>query len=155
MIKPNVQLYTDGACSGNPGNGGYGAILVYVDGNGQTHEKELSEGFRDVTNNQMELMAVIIGLEALRKPSCVTVTSDSSYVVNAFEKNWIENWIQKGWKTSDGKPIKNVDLWQRLIKAKEAHEVKFVWIKGHAGHEYNERCDKLAVDAYKKLQSNM
>ena len=149
--KVNVTIYTDGACSGNPGSGGYGTILVYVDGNGVKHEKELSEGFSSVTNNQMELMAVIVGLEALKKPANVTVISDSKYVVDAFNEHWLEGWIKKGWKTSGKSPVKNAELWQRLIKAKEPHNVEFVWVKGHAGHEYNERCDTLAVNAYKAL----
>ena len=147
--KVEVTLYTDGACSGNPGNGGYGAILVYVDSNGTKHEKELSCGYRDVTNNQMELLAIIVGLEALKKPASVEVISDSKYVVDAFNNNWIDGWIKKGWKTAGKTPVKNVELWKRLLKAKESHDVKFVWIKGHAGHEYNERCDSMAVAAYK------
>ena len=98
----------------------------------------------------MELMAVIIGLEALKKPCAVTLYSDSKYVVDAFNNHWIDGWIKKGWKTAGKTPVKNVDLWQRLLKAKEPHEVEFVWVKGHAGHEYNERCDTLAVNAYKK-----
>ena len=149
--KVKVTLYTDGACSGNPGPGGYGAILVYVDSNGKTHEKELAEGFPNVTNNQMELMAVIVGLEALNKPADVTVISDSKYVVDAFNNNWIDGWIKKGWKTAGKSPVKNVELWQRLLKAKEQHDVNFIWVKGHAGHPYNERCDSLAVNAYKNL----
>ena len=148
--KVKVTLYTDGACSGNPGVGGYGAILVYVDPQGIKHEKELSAGYKDVTNNQMELLAIIVGLEALKKPAEVRVISDSKYVVDAFNNNWIDGWIKKGWKNASKQPVKNVDLWQRLLKAKEPHDVEFVWIKGHAGHEYNERCDALAVSAYKQ-----
>ena len=148
--KVKVSLYTDGACSGNPGPGGYGAILVYIDSKGVKHEKEFSAGYKDVTNNQMELLAVIVGLEALKIPANVTITSDSKYVVDAFNNNWIDNWIKKGWKTAGKTPVKNVELWERLLKAKEPHDVEFVWIKGHAGHEYNERCDKLAVSAYKQ-----
>ena len=144
-----VNLYTDGACSGNPGVGGYGAILVYIDSNGKEHEKEFSQGYKLTTNNQMELMAVIVGLEALNKPCDVTVYSDSKYVVDAFNNNWIENWVKKGWKTAGKSPVKNIELWQRLLKAKEMHNVEFVWVKGHAGHEYNERCDELAVNAGK------
>lgn len=147
--KVIVDIYTDGACSGNPGPGGYGTILVHVDKDGFKHEKELSEGYKCVTNNQMELMAVIIGLESLKKPCEVTLYSDSKYVVDAFNNNWIDGWIKKGWKTASKAPVKNVELWKRLLKAKEQHEVKFVWVKGHAGHEYNERCDNLAVAAYK------
>ncbi len=147
--KPKITLYTDGACSGNPGPGGYGAVLVYVDTNGIKHEKELSAGYKNVTNNQMELLAVITGLEALKKAAIVDIYSDSKYVVDAFNNNWIEGWIKKGWKTSGKAPVKNVELWQRLLKAKEPHQVTFIWVKGHAGHEYNERCDLLAVNAYK------
>jgi len=148
--KTKVNIYTDGACSGNPGIGGYGTILVYTDASGQKHEKELSEGYKLTTNNQMELLAVITGLEALKKPCNVTIYSDSKYVVDAFNNNWIESWIAKGWKTAGKTPVKNVELWQRLLKAKEPHDVEFIWVKGHAGHEYNERCDSLAVAAGKK-----
>lgn len=148
--KVRVEIYTDGACSGNPGPGGYGTILVHVDKDGVKHEKELSEGYKDVTNNQMELLAVIVGLESLKKSCNVTLFSDSKYVVDAFNNNWIDNWIKKGWKTAGKTPVKNVELWQRLLKAKEPHDVEFVWVKGHAGHEYNERCDSLAVASSKK-----
>ena len=147
--KVKITLYTDGACSGNPGPGGYGAILVYIDSNNIKHEKELSAGYKDVTNNQMELLAVIVGLEALKKPASVTVISDSKYVVDAFNNNWIDGWIKRGWKTAGKSPVKNVELWKRLLKAKEQHDIDFVWIKGHAGHYYNEICDRLAVSAYK------
>ena len=146
--KIKVDIYTDGACSGNPGPGGYGTILVHVDANGQKHEKELSKGYKCVTNNQMELMAVIVGLEALKKPCSVTLYSDSKYVVDAFNNHWIDNWVKKGWKTAGKSPVKNVDLWKRLHEKKKSHEVQFIWVKGHAGHEYNERCDSLAVKAY-------
>ena len=150
MEKVDVEIYTDGACSGNPGAGGYGTVLVFTDINGIKHEKELSEGYARTTNNQMELMAVIVGLEALKKPCNVTLYSDSKYVVDAFNNNWIESWINKGWKTAGKTPVKNVELWQRLLKAKEPHCVEFVWVKGHAGHKYNERCDLLAVSASQK-----
>ncbi len=143
--KVKINLYTDGACSGNPGPGGYGAILVYVDSKGITHEKELYAGYKYVTNNQMELLAVIVGLEALKKPAEVIVTSDSKYVCDAFNNNWIDGWVKKNWKN-----VKNEELWKRLLKAMNEHEVKFNWVKGHAGHPYNERCDKLAVNAYKQ-----
>ena len=149
MDKVKVNIYTDGACSGNPGPGGFGTILVHIDENGIKHEKELSEGYKNVTNNQMELMAVIAGLEALKKPCDVTLYSDSQYVVKAFNDKWIDGWIKRGWKNSDKKVVKNVELWQRLLKAKEQHNVEFIWVKGHAGHEYNERCDTLAVKASK------
>ena len=149
-MKTKVNIYTDGACSGNPGTGGYGTILVYVDSDGVKHEKELSDGYKLTTNNRMELLAVITGLEALKVPCEVTVYSDSKYVVDAFNNNWIDGWIQKGWKTSGKSPVKNVELWQRLIAAKDKHNVEFIWVKGHAGHEYNERCDALAVNASKQ-----
>ena len=148
--KTKVNLYTDGACSGNPGIGGYGAILVHVDSNGIKHEKEFSQGYQMTTNNQMELLAVIVGLEALKKPCSVTIYSDSKYVVDAFNNKWIDGWIAKGWKTAGKSPVKNVELWKRLLEAKKQHDVEFIWVKGHAGHEYNERCDTLAVAAGKK-----
>lgn len=148
--KTQVTLYTDGACSGNPGKGGYGAILVYIDSNGIKHEKEFSEGYAHTTNNQMELLAVIIGLEALKKPCQVKIISDSKYVVDSIDKGWLKNWVAKGWRKSDNKPVPNSELWKRLLKAMESHEIELEWIKGHAGHEYNERCDRLAVEAYKK-----
>jgi len=143
--KVKVTLYTDGACSGNPGPGGYGTILVFVDSNGVTHEKELSAGFQHVTNNQMELLAVIVGFESLKKAADVTVISDSKYVCDAFNSKWIDGWIRKNWKN-----VKNEELWKRLLKSMQGHDVNFNWVKGHAGHSYNERCDKLAVNAYKQ-----
>lgn len=148
--KSKVFLYTDGACSGNPGKGGYGAILVFFDSNGQKHEKEFSEGFAHTTNNQMELLAVIIGLEALKRPCEVKITSDSKYVVDSINKGWLENWQAKNWRKAGNKPVPNVELWKRLVNAMKMHSIEFVWIKGHAGHEFNERCDRLAVEAYKK-----
>ena len=142
-----VTLYSDGSSRGNPGPGGYGTILRYVDDMGVTHERECSEGFPDTTNNRMELMGVIAGLEKLLKPCHVHVISDSQYVVNAFNKNWIDSWQKNGWKGSDKKTVKNVDLWQRLLEAAKGHELEFTWIKGHNGHEENERCDTLATEA--------
>lgn len=138
-----VNLYTDGACSGNPGKGGYGAILTF---NG--HEKVMSEGFILTTNNRMELLAAIVGLEALKEPCKVTLYSDSKYLVDAIVNGWVYSWKKKGWKKSDGKKALNPDLWERILAQLKIHEVEFVWIKGHAGHEYNERCDELAVNAY-------
>lgn len=143
--KQFVELYTDGACSGNPGNGGYGTILRYQDSKGNWHEKELTAGYKMTTNNRMELLAVIVGLEALKKSCKVRITSDSKYFINAFEQKWIDTWQKNNWKTSGKKPVKNIDLWQRLLIAKEKHDVELVWVKGHNGHEFNERCDKLAV----------
>ena len=142
------MVYTDGACSGNPGPGGYGAILVYGG-----REKELSEGFAETTNNRMELLAVIVALEALKEPCSVTVTSDSKYVVDALTKGWLDSWISRGWRKADGKPALNAELWQRLTVQLERHEVKFEWVKGHAGHPYNERCDRLAVAAIERIKA--
>lgn len=144
-----VEIYTDGACSGNPGAGGYGSILRYKDINGIYHEKELSAGYKLTTNNRMELLAVIVGLEALKRPCKVTITSDSKYFIDAFEQKWIDGWQKNNWKNASKKPVKNVDLWQRLLTAMKPHDIDLVWIKGHNGHEFNERCDKLAVAASK------
>lgn len=144
-----VEMYTDGACSGNPGNGGYGTILRYKDKSGLYHEKELTAGYRVTTNNRMELMAVIAGLEALKRPCFVKITSDSKYFTDAFEKKWIDTWQKNHWKNAAKKPVKNVDLWLRLLKAMELHDIELIWVKGHNGHEFNERCDKLAVASSK------
>lgn len=143
-----VKLYTDGAARGNPdGPGGYGAVVVYVDSKGIEHEREYSAGYIKTTNNRMELMAAIAGLEALTKPCTVTLFSDSQYVVKAFNEHWLEGWIMKGWKRGRNEPVKNIDLWKRLLKAKEPHKVTFEWVKGHNGHPMNERCDVLATNA--------
>ncbi|MBO5292914.1 MAG: ribonuclease HI [Lachnospiraceae bacterium] len=143
-----VTIYTDGAARGNPeGPGGYGTILQYVDPKGNLHEREFSAGYKKTTNNRMELMAVIVGLEALNRPCEVEIISDSKYVTDAFNQNWIGGWVKNGWKTSTKKPVKNPDLWMRLLKAKEPHRVRFIWVKGHDGHPENERCDKLATTA--------
>ena len=147
MSKMKVEIFTDGSSRGNPGPGGYGAILRYVDTKGNVHERELSAGFRMTTNNRMELMGAIAALEALLKPCDVTLTSDSRYLIDAFEKGWIEAWQKKGWKKADKKPVLNQDLWQRLLKAMEPHDVTFIWVEGHAGHPENERCDRLATKA--------
>lgn len=144
----NVKIYTDGSARSNPeGPGGYGTVLQYIDQKGELHEREYSAGYKKTTNNRMELMAVIIGLEALNKPCSVEVVSDSKYVTDAFNQHWIDNWQQKGWKTSTKKLVLNIDLWKRLLKAKEPHQVTFTWVKGHVGHPENERCDKLATTA--------
>jgi ribonuclease HI len=137
-----VTLYTDGACSGNPGPGGFGVILDF---NG--NEKELSGGFRNTTNNRMELVGVITGLEALKETCSVTVVSDSKYVVDAIEKGWAAKWRTNGWKRNKKEKALNPDLWQRLLDICAKHTVKFQWVNGHAGHPQNERCDLLAVDA--------
>lgn len=143
-----VTIYTDGAARGNPdGPGGYGTIIAYVDPNGQEHIREYSGGFKKTTNNRMELMAAIIGLEALTKPCEVELYSDSQYLVKAFTEHWLDGWIKKGWKRGKNEPVKNVDLWQRLLKAVQPHKVTFRWVKGHDGHPQNERCDVLATTA--------
>lgn len=136
----SVELFTDGSCSGNPGPGGWGAIVRY----GQ-HEKELSGGDAHTTNNRMELSAVIAGLEALKEPCTVTLTSDSKYVCDAITKGWARSWKKNGWRKSDKSPALNTDLWERLLALLDVHSVTVVWVKGHAGHPENERCDRLAV----------
>ena len=144
----NVQIFTDGSARGNPdGPGGYGAVLQFTDTKGQLHEKELSAGYRRTTNNRMELMAAIVGLEALNRPCQVELYSDSKYLTDAFNQGWIDNWVANNWKRGKSGPVKNIDLWQRLLKAKASHQVQFIWVKGHAGHEQNERCDFLATSA--------
>ena len=143
-----VTLFTDGAARGNPeGPGGYGAVLQYVDSKGTLHEREFSAGYKKTTNNRMELMAVIVGLEALNKPCEVLVVSDSKYVTDAFNQHWMDSWLKNNWKTSTKKPVKNVELWKRLLMAMEPHQVTYSWVKGHDGHPENERCDKLATTA--------
>lgn len=147
-MPKQVKIFTDGAARGNPdGPGGYGAILQYTDTAGQLHEKELSEGFEKTTNNRMELLGVIAALECLRVPCIVDVYSDSKYVVSAFNENWISSWQRNGWKTASKQPVKNRELWERLLKAMEPHTVTYHWVKGHAGHPENERCDALATAA--------
>ena len=141
-----VKLYTDGACSGNPGPGGYGAILIY-----NSVEKEISGGEKETTNNKMEIMAVIKGLELLKEPCIVTVYSDSAYVVNTIEKGWIYSWKKNNWRKSDKSIVKNIELWEKMLTLMNIHEVKFVKVKGHSDNEYNNRCDKLAVKARENL----
>lgn len=144
----NVTIYTDGAARGNPdGPGGYGTVLQYVDSKGEMHERELSCGYYKTTNNRMELMAAIVGLEALNRPCEVELYSDSQYLIHAFNQHWIESWVKKGWKRGKNEPVKNVDLWQRLLAAAKPHTVRYIWVKGHDGHPENERCDKLATTA--------
>ena len=144
-----VQIYTDGACRGNPGNGGWGAILVYAG-----VEKELSGGEMETTNNRMELMAAIVAMEALKEPCEIVLTSDSKYLTDAVNKGWLESWKIRGWKKADNSPVLNVELWQRIYGLLAIHKVTFVWVRGHAGHPYNERCDALATafaDSFKAL----
>lgn len=140
-----IEIYTDGACSGNPGPGGWGAVLVY---NGK--EKELSGSEKNTTNNRMELTAVIMALNALNQPCEIKLTTDSKYVCDAINKGWVYSWKKNGWKKSDKKPALNVDLWKELLSLLEKHEVEFIWVKGHNGHKYNEICDALAVKEYQK-----
>lgn len=141
----HVDIYTDGACSGNPGVGGYCAILIF---NGI--EKVISGGEEETTNNRMELRAVIEGLKALKEPCDVNLYSDSQYVINAINEKWLENWSNSGWHSASKKGVKNVDLWQTLIPLLTTHKVNFIKVKGHADNEYNNRCDKIAVGIYKK-----
>ena len=141
-----IELFTDGACSGNPGPGGWGAILRY---NGV--EKELSGGDRNTTNSRMELTAVIMGLKALKEPCKVTLTTDSKYVSDGISKGWAQSWKNNGWRKADKKPALNPDLWDELLNLLNLHEVEINWVKGHAGHPENERCDKLAVAYYQSL----
>ena len=135
-----IEIFTDGACKGNPGPGGWCAILRY---NGV--EKMISGGEKDTTNNRMELSAVLFALKALKEPCHITLQSDSKYVLDSLSKGWVYGWQKKGWKKSDGKPALNVDLWQQLLEEIKKHELEYVWIKGHAGHPENERCDAQAV----------
>lgn len=143
----HVELYSDGSSRGNPGPGGYGTILRYTDPAGAVHEREFSQGYRLTTNNRMELRGVICGFESLKRPCSVDVYSDSQYVVKAFTDDWISGWLRRGWKNASKEPVKNVDLWKRLIALVEQHDVTFHWVRGHAGHPENERCDALATAA--------
>ena len=145
-MKKFVELFTDGACSGNPGPGGWGAILRYAG-----KEKELCGGDSQTTNNRMELLAVINGLKALKEPCVVKITTDSKYVSDAVTLGWAKSWQQNGWRKADKKPALNSDLWQELLELLDMHDVQFNWVKGHAGHPENERCDALAVNFYKNF----
>lgn len=142
MANDQVTIYSDGACLGNPGRGGYGTVMLFGD-----HRKELHQGYRRTTNNRMELLGAIVGLEALSRACTVDLYSDSTYVVNAMSKGWLAGWQRRGWKTSSKQPVKNQDLWLRLVAAAEEHDVRWHWVKGHAGDPENERCDALAVEA--------
>ena len=146
MDAPDVELFTDGACSGNPGPGGWAAILRMGE-----RERELSGGEPATTNNRMELMGVISGLEALKRPCTVTINTDSKYVLDGASK-WIHGWKKNGWRTADKKPVKNVELWQRLDAAQKPHQLRWVWVKGHSGHVENERADELARLEVEKLR---
>lgn len=141
----DVYIYTDGACSGNPGPGGWGAVLVY-----NNIEKELSGSESETTNNRMELTAVLESLKALKEPCKVILTTDSKYVCDAINQKWVYSWQKNNWKKSDKKPALNIDLWKKLLELLDIHNVEFIWVKGHNGHKYNERCDNLAVAEYQK-----
>ncbi|MEG6616228.1 ribonuclease HI [Peptococcaceae bacterium 1198_IL3148] len=145
-----VKIYTDGACSGNPGPGGYGVVLLYGD-----HQKELSGAYDNTTNNRMEILAAIIGLESLKRPCQVTLYSDSQYLVNAMTKGWLDKWQRNNWMRNKSERAKNVDLWKRLLAAANRHQVEWVWVKGHASNEMNNRCDQLAVSAIKEKPRQM
>jgi len=141
---PEVHIYTDGACSGNPGPGGYGAILKYG-----SREKEISGGYRLTTNNRMELTGIIKSLEELRRPCIIKLYSDSKYIIDAFNCGWVDKWIKSGWQRGKKEPVKNKDLWQRLSELAALHKITWIWVKGHSSNEFNNRCDKMAVNAYK------
>ena len=141
-----ITIYTDGACSGNPGPGGWAAVLMLGD-----NKKEISGGSKDTTNNIIELTAVVEALKLLKRPCKVNLHSDSAYVVNAFNQKWIYGWIKKNWKTADGSPVKNKEIWQELYSLTKIHDVTFIKVKGHADNEFNNRCDELAVAESKKF----
>ena len=145
-----VIIFTDGACRGNPGNGGYGCVLLYKDAQDKIHRQEFSQGYKNTTNNRMELMAVIKSLALLTRPCEVEIYSDSAYVVNAFNQNWIVNWQRNGWKNSAKAEVANKDLWTELLRLTAIHKVTFVKVKGHADNEFNNRCDELAVEQSRK-----
>ncbi|TIH14918.1 ribonuclease HI [Marinifilum sp. JC120] len=142
MSKKKMTIYTDGSCLGNPGKGGYGAVLLFNE-----HRKELAQGYKRTTNNRMEMRAVIAALTELKEPCEIILYTDSQYVKNAFTKKWIDNWQKNGWKTAAKKPVKNKDLWLQFIPLLEKHDVTFRWVKGHSGDPENERCDDLARNA--------
>ncbi len=148
MLK-YVEIFTDGACSGNPGPGGWGAILRYAG-----REKELSGGEENTTNNKMELTAVIMALSALKEPCKVLLTTDSKYVCDGMTLGWARSWQKNGWKKADKKPAQNIELWEELLRLDDIHDITFVWVRGHNGHKENERCDKLAVEYYKRFKEN-
>lgn len=149
-VLKKVEIYTDGACTGNPGKGGYGAVLIY---NG--NEKRISKGFRKTTNNRMELMAAIEALKLLKENCIVDLYSDSKYLTDAINQNWLSSWQKNGWKKYDKKPVLNRDLWEELLLLINKHKVTFIWVKGHNGNPYNEICDTIAVEAYNNSSDNI
>jgi len=142
MSKKNVKIFTDGACSGNPGPGGWGAVLIY-----EEHQKEISGFEENTTNQRMELTAAVYALEALREPCRVELYSDSAYLINAFQQKWLVRWQANGWLNSQKKPVENKELWQKLLKMAAIHDIKWLKVKGHSGEKFNERCDQLARNA--------
>mgnify|MGYP003300000799 CR=1 FL=1 len=145
-----VSIYTDGACTGNPGKGGFGAILIYNE-----NEKSISEGYRLTTNNRMELLAPIKALGLLKEKCKVNLYSDSKYLTDAINQSWLKSWVKNNWKKADKKPVLNVDLWKQLYELMQLHDITFIWVKGHAGNHYNEICDRLAVEAYTNRATNV
>lgn len=148
----HIDIWTDGASKGNPGPGGYGIVLKYVDKNGELHRKEIKEAFESTTNNRMEVLSAIVALKELSEPCDVTLTSDSQYLVKAFNENWIDTWIKKDFRRGKSDEVKNIDLWEELIPLTKKHNVHFVWVKGHADNVENERCDELANEAIEEMQ---
>ena len=149
----HVDIWTDGASKGNPGPGGYGVVIVYTDKNGIAHRKEIKEAFMMTTNNKMEVYSAIVALRTLKESCDITLTSDSQYLVKAFNEGWIDTWIKEDFRRGKKDEVKNIELWQELIELTKKHKVKFVWVKGHADNKENERCDELANEAIKELIS--
>ena len=150
MTNPKVKIYTDGACANNPGKGGYGIVLMYQKASGEVVQKNLSKGFEMTTNNRMELLAVIDALNTLKTSCDIELYSDSKYVVDAINQKWLEGWQAKNLKLNTKHPVKNIDLWEKILLAMKPHKIQFIWVKGHASNEYNNLCDKLAVEARNK-----
>ena len=150
----HVDIWTDGASRGNPGIGGYGVVIKYVDNSGEIHRKELKEGFKETTNNRMELLSAIVALKNLKEPCDVTLTSDSQYLVNAFNEHWIDGWIKKDFRRGKTDEVKNIDLWEEMIPLTKIHNIEFKWVKGHADDIENERCDKLANESMDDILSS-
>lgn len=153
MSMKHVDIWTDGAAKGNPGPGGYGVVIKYIDKNGKEERLELREAFKNTTNNRMELLSAIVALEKLKEPCDVTLTSDSKYLVNAFNEDWIKSWIKTDFRRGKTNEVKNIDLWERIINLTKTHKVSFKWVKGHADNVENERCDELANIAIKELEN--
>lgn len=148
----HVDIWTDGASKGNPGPGGYGVVIKYTDGSGKVHRKEIKEAFESTTNNRMEVLSAIVALKTLTEPCEVTLSSDSQYLVKAFNEGWIDSWLKNDFRRGKSDEVKNIDLWEELISLTRTHKVTFIWVKGHADNEENERCDKLANEAIKELK---